>query len=54
MEESAIENLIVTDSIPLQPETKGCKKIKVLTVAKLLGEAIKRTHLNDSVSSLFV
>ena len=54
IEGSAIENLIVTDSIPLQPETKGCKKIKVLTVAKLLGEAIKRTHLNDSVSSLFV
>jgi ribose-phosphate pyrophosphokinase len=54
IEESAIENLIVTDSIPLQPETKGCKKIKVLTVAKLLGEAIKRSHLNDSVSSLFV
>jgi ribose-phosphate pyrophosphokinase len=54
IEESTIENLIVTDSIPLQPETKGCKKIKVLTVANLLGEAIKRTHLNDSVSSLFV
>jgi phosphoribosylpyrophosphate synthetase len=35
-------------------ETKGCKKIKFLTVANLLGEAIKRTHLNDSVSSLFV
>ena len=54
IEESSIENLIVTDSIPLQPETKGCKKIKVLTVANLLGEAIKRSHLNDSVSSLFV
>ena len=54
IEESAIENLIVTDSIPLQPETKGCKKIKVLTVANLLGEAIKRSHQNDSVSSLFV
>ena len=54
IEESAIENLIVTDSIPLQPETKGCKKIRVLTVANLLGEAIKRTHVNDSVSSLFV
>ncbi|MCG6943920.1 MAG: ribose-phosphate pyrophosphokinase [Deltaproteobacteria bacterium] len=54
IEESAIENLIVTDSIPLQPETKASKKIKVLTVANLLGEAIKRTHVNDSVSSLFV
>ncbi len=54
IEESTIESLIVTDSIPLGPEAKACKKIKSLTVAKLLGEAIKRSHLNDSVSSLFV
>ena len=54
LEESDIENLIVTDSIPLKPEAEACKKIKVLTVSKLLGEAIKRAHLNDSVSSLFV
>ncbi len=54
IEESDIENLIVTDSIPLKPEAEACKKIKVLTVSKLLGEAIKRAHLNDSVSSLFV
>jgi ribose-phosphate pyrophosphokinase len=54
IENSCIENLIVTDSIPLQPEAKACEKIKVLSVAGLLGEAIKRTHLNDSVSSLFV
>jgi ribose-phosphate pyrophosphokinase len=54
IEESAIDRLIVTDSVPLKPEAQACKKIKVLTVAGLLGEAIKRTHLNDSVSSLFV
>ena len=54
LEESAIETLTVTDSIPLTPEAAASKKIKVLTVASLLGEAIKRTHLNDSVSSLFV
>jgi ribose-phosphate pyrophosphokinase len=54
IENSSIENLIVTDSIPLKPEAKACKKIRVLSVAGLLGEAIKRTHLNDSVSSLFV
>lgn len=54
IEESTIESLTVTDSIPLGPEAKACKKIKSLTVAKLLGEAIKRSHLNDSVSSLFV
>jgi ribose-phosphate pyrophosphokinase len=51
---SAIETLTVTDSIPLKPEATACKKIKVLTVGSLLGEAIKRAHLNDSVSSLFV
>jgi ribose-phosphate pyrophosphokinase len=54
IEQSAIENLIVTDSIPLKPRAASCAKIKVLSVAGLLGEAIKRTHLNDSVSSLFV
>jgi ribose-phosphate pyrophosphokinase len=54
VEQSAIENLIVTDSIPLKPRAVACVKIKVLSVAGLLGEAIKRTHLNDSVSSLFV
>ena len=54
IENSSIENLIVTDSIPLKPEARACKKIRVLSVAGLLGEAIKRTHLNDSVSSLFV
>jgi ribose-phosphate pyrophosphokinase len=54
IESSSIENLIVTDSVPLKPEAKACKKIRVLSVAGLLGEAIKRTHLNDSVSSLFV
>jgi ribose-phosphate pyrophosphokinase len=54
IENSNIESLIVTDSIPIAAEAKGCKKIKVLTVANLLGEAIKRAHLNDSVSSLFV
>ena len=54
IEKSNIQSLIVTDSIPIKPEAQGCKKIKVLTVANLLGEAIKRAHLNDSVSSLFV
>jgi ribose-phosphate pyrophosphokinase len=54
IENSCIENLIVTDSVPLKSEAKSSRKIKVLSVAGLLGEAIKRTHLNDSVSSLFV
>ncbi|MFP3869388.1 MAG: ribose-phosphate pyrophosphokinase [Syntrophobacteria bacterium] len=54
IESSAIENLIVSDTIPLRAEAKACKKITVLSMAELFGEAIKRTHLDDSVSSLFV
>jgi len=52
--ESPIEELIVTDTIPISPEGEGCKKIKVISVAQLFGEAIRRIHNNESVSSLFV
>ena len=46
--------LIVTDTIPLRPEVRACPKIKELSVARLLGEAIKRIHHGDSISSLFI
>lgn len=52
VEESCLAQLIVTDSIPLREE-KPTSKIKVLTVAPLLGEAIRRIHENRSVSCLF-
>lgn len=52
--ESVLDELIVTDTIPLQPEAAKVKKIKVLSMASLLGEAIRRTHHEDSISSLFV
>ncbi len=51
---SVLKSLVVTDTIPLREESKDIKKIKVLSVAKLLGEAIRRIHADDSVSSLFV
>ncbi len=51
---SALQELVVTDTIPLREEAKSCKKIVALSVSKLLGEAIKRIHNNDSVSSLFI
>ncbi len=54
LNESMIEELIVTDTIPLRENAKDCKKIRTLSVAKLLGEAISRIHSADSVSSLFV
>ncbi len=53
IEESCIKELIVTDTIPLSKE-KQSPKIKVLSVAELLGEAIKRIHEESSVSSLFI
>jgi len=47
-----LEELVITDSIPLDKD-KQHPRIKVLTVAELLGEAIKRIHNEESVSSLF-
>lgn len=47
-----IHGIIITDTIPLRPE-QTLPKIKVLPVAPLLGEAIKRIHRNESVSRLF-
>ena len=49
---SPIQELIVTDSIPLAPETRH-HKITVQSVAPLLGEAIRRIHYEESISSLF-
>ena len=45
---------VVTNSIPLDEEKRKAGRITVLSVASLLGEAIKRIHTNSSVSSLFV
>nr|HID58716.1 ribose-phosphate pyrophosphokinase [Desulfobacterales bacterium] len=52
--DSMIETLVVTNSIPLNDRAKRCEKIRVLSVNELLGEAILRSHKGDSVSSLFV
>jgi ribose-phosphate pyrophosphokinase len=54
LEASVIKSLVVTNTIPLRGNAKECKKIKVLSVSHLLGEAIRRIHSEDSVSSLFV
>ncbi len=49
-----IKEIAVTDTIPLSEEAKSMgDKIKVLSVSKLLGEAIKRIHTNSSISSMF-
>lgn len=52
--ESVIKSIVVTDTIPLNSNAEICGKFKVLSVAKLVGEAIIRSHTGDSVTSLFV
>jgi ribose-phosphate pyrophosphokinase len=51
---SPLEELLVTDTIAPRADVKACPKIKVLSVARLLGEAVKRIHHGDSISSLFI
>jgi len=51
---SPIDHLVVTNTIPLNREARNCSKIEVLSVAELLGEAIKRIFNSNSVSTLFV
>jgi len=51
---AVIDKLIVTNTIPLSPAGAACNKIVVLSVARLLGQAIKSIHEETSVSSLFV
>jgi ribose-phosphate pyrophosphokinase len=54
IEKSPIDRLIVTNTIPLSAAASACSKVLVLSVARLLGQAIKSIHEETSVSSLFV
>ena len=54
IEKSALEKLIVTNTIPMTEERSQSGKIQVLSVARLLGQAIRSIHEETSVSSLFV
>ncbi len=53
LSESSLEEVIVCDSIPLTEEAAANPKVKVLSLAPLIGEAIRRIHKDESVSSLF-
>jgi len=55
LEQAPIEQVIITNTIPLMTDrAKSCRKIKQLSVARLLGQAIRSIHEETSVSSLFV
>lgn len=51
---SKLDSLVVTDTIPLRPEAAGCEKIRQLSVAGLLAETIRRINREESVSTLFM
>ena len=54
IEKSDLDELVVTDTIPLREDAKSCSKIRSLSVAGLIAETILRIYTEDSVSSLFI
>lgn len=54
LKDSPVSGITVTNTIPLDEHRRSCEKINVLSIAPLLGEAIRRTHTNSSISSLFI
>ncbi|MBI5658858.1 MAG: ribose-phosphate pyrophosphokinase [Nitrosomonadales bacterium] len=53
IEKSALDELVVTDTIPLRAEARACKRIRQLSVAELMAETMRRINTEESVSSLF-
>jgi ribose-phosphate pyrophosphokinase len=51
---SPLQELIITDTVAPRADVRACPKITILSVARLLGEAVKRIHHGDSISSLFI
>jgi ribose-phosphate pyrophosphokinase len=54
IEKSVLDELVVTDTIPLREGAKGCAKIRQLSVAGLLAETMRRIRDEESVSSLYI
>ncbi len=54
LHDSVLDELVVTDTIPLQPAAAACPTIRQVSVAGLLAETMRRIHLEESVSSLFL
>lgn len=54
IKDSVLRSVVVADTIPLRESAAAIEKFKVLSIAKLIGEAIIRSHRGDSVTSLFV
>ena len=51
---SLVDEIVVTDTIPLSKDALGCKKIRQLSIAELLAETMRRISEEESVSSLYL
>jgi len=51
---SVLDELVVTNTIPLREDARACSRIRPLTIAGLLGETMRRIHNDESVTSLFI
>jgi len=51
---SELDELVVTDTIPLTPEAQSCSKVRLLSIATMLAETIRRIHQDESVSSMYM
>ncbi|MGC9456030.1 MAG: ribose-phosphate pyrophosphokinase, partial [Halothiobacillaceae bacterium] len=54
IEGSELDELVVTDTIPLHAAAAACERIRVLSVSGMLAETIRRIHTDESVSSLYM
>ncbi|MFA5626545.1 MAG: ribose-phosphate diphosphokinase [Thiohalomonadaceae bacterium] len=54
IENSQLDELVVTDSIPLRPDARACGRIRVLSIAEILAETMRRMNNDESVSSLYM
>lgn len=54
IENSELDELVVTDTIPLRPEARACSRIRVLSIAEMLAETMRRINNEESVSSLYM
>jgi ribose-phosphate pyrophosphokinase len=52
--QSQLDELVVTDTIPLRSDAASCKRIRQLTIAELLAESMRRVAEDDSISTLFM
>ena len=52
--DSQLDELVVTDSIPLRPDAQACPRIRQLSIAEMLAEAIRRISCEESLSSMFM